>query len=60
MCESSAAARRTQFSPSLYGTDMHQVGGMMRTQPIFKRVILRYSINGQIEGISEETWRPEH
>lgn len=34
-----------------------QVGGMMRTGPLFKRVILRYSINGQVSActIAQQT-----
>lgn len=36
-----------------------EVGGMMRSKQLFRRVILRYSINGQMESISEEVWRPE-
>ncbi len=35
-----------------------QVGGMMRSEALFRRVIVRYAITGHIEAISHETWRP--
>ena len=31
-----------------------QVGGMMRSEEMFKRAVVRYSINGSIESITEE------
>lgn len=35
-----------------------QVGGFMRTENAFRRVVLRYSINGSVEALTEEVYRP--
>lgn len=35
-----------------------QVGGFMRDENAFRRVILRYSCNGQVESLTEEVYRP--
>lgn len=35
-----------------------QVGGFMRAEHAFRRVILRYSVNGQVESLTEEVYRP--
>jgi len=39
-------------------TRCQQVGGLMRSEEMFKRAVVRYSINGSIESITEEVCRP--